>query len=193
MPRSNEERLRLLRQLDQRQFLEQRRNRLYNKKYRKGLLFISCWTVRLLYIILLLVVSFIHRTPNGNRKEVVVDRYVDRYISRSKSGSRIVTNLYITTNKSNYQSNFGDQYPPNFNVGDTLIIEQNIFHKAIYFSKTEWRLKYWISLNYRYYYIVLFFTIISFFFNDGLDRFTNKLLSIIMATNLIAMACYLLA
>jgi hypothetical protein len=190
---SNSERLLLLKQLEQSQALDKRRRRLYNRKYRKSFFFVSIWAGRLIYIILFVVVSFLHDKSGSFRDETVINRNVESYINTSRRGSsNRVTTLTIETNFKSYTSEFGDKYPPAFNIGDTLTIERNIFNKPIYFTKSNWHLKYWIFTNPIYYYVILFLTLISLFFNDGLDRFTDKILLIIWSANIIAIAIYFL-
>ena len=189
---SNSERLFLLKQLEQSQALDKRRRRLYNKKYRKSLFFVSIWAGRLIYIILFFVVLFLHDKSGSFREETVLNKNIESYTSTTKRGSYKVTTLTIETNFKSYVSEFGDKYPPSFNIGDTLIIERNIFNKPIYFTKSNWNLKYWIFTNPMYYYIILFLSLISLFFNDGLDRFTDKILLIIWSANIIAIAFYFL-
>lgn len=189
---SNSERLFLLKQLEQTQALDKRRRRLYNKKYRKSLFFVSIWVGRLIYIILFFVVLFLHDKSGSLRKETVLNKNIESYTRTTRRGSYRVTTLSIETNFKSYVSEFGDKYPPSFNIGDTLIIERNIFNKPIYFTKSNWNLKYWIFTNPIYYYIILFLTLISLFFNDGLDRFTDKILLIIWSANIISIAIYFL-
>ncbi len=189
---SNSERLLLLKQLEQSQAFDKRRHRLYNRKYRKSFFFISIWAGRLIYIILFFVVTLLNDKSGSFRDETVLSRNVESYINTSRRGSYRVTTLNIETNFKNYTSEFGDKYPPGFKTGDTLIIERNIFNKPIYFTKSNWHFKYWIFTNPIYYYVILFLTLISLFFNDGLDRFTDKILLIIWSANIIGIAFYFL-
>jgi hypothetical protein len=137
-------------------------------------------------------VSFLHKKTGSFRDEIVLNKNIESYTNTTRSGTYKVTKLYIETNFKNYTAKFGDNYPPNFNVGDTLTIERNIFRKPIFFSKSSWNVKYWIHSNFIYYYIVLFLTLMSLFFNDGLDRFTDKILLIIWSSNIIGIAIYFL-
>ena len=189
---SNSERLLLLKQLEQSQAFDKRRRKLYNRKYRKSFFFVSIWVGRLIYIILFFVVLLLHDKYGSSRDEIVLSRNVESYINTTRRGSHKVTTLTIETDFKSYTSEFVDKYPPSFNTGDTLTIERNIFNKPIYFTKSNWHFKYWIFTNPIYYYVILFLTLISLFFNDGLDRFTDKILLIIWSANIIGIAIYFL-
>lgn len=189
---SNEERSRLLKQIDQHQFLDKRRRRLYNKKYRKSFLFVSILIGRLAYIALFITVGFLHFEPGEQREEIVMNKKIESYISSSRYGSTKITTLYIETNYGNYTSNLGETRPPNFESGDKIVIEKNIFYKPIYFSKAGWHYKYGLYTNFTYYFIILFVTLLSLFFNDGLDRFTDKILLITWALTIFGITFYFL-
>lgn len=187
---TNQERMKILKRVEKSQFLDKRRRQLYNKKYRKSIFFISVWAGRVVFIVLFIIASVLHNKPYSTTKEIVVSKYTESYISRTKSGSFRMTDLHIETKFQNYLSKFKDKSPPDFNVGDTLLIERNIFTKPVYFTKSDWNSKYWIRFNFITYYIILFLTIVSLFFNDGLDRFTDKILLIIWSLNIIALVMY---
>lgn len=187
---SNQERMRILKRVERSQFLDKRRRSLYNKKYRKSFFFISVWAGRMIFIILFIVASVLHSKSYSTRKEIVINKYTDSYISRTKRGTYRMTDLHIETKFQRYLSKFKNDTPPDFKVGDTLLIERNIFHKPVYYTKSNWNSKYWIEFNFIYYYIILFLTIVSLFFNDGLDRFTDKILLIIWSANIIALIVY---
>lgn len=182
--------MKILKRVERSQFLDKRRRQLYNKKYRKSFFFISVWAGRVVFIVLFIIASVLHNKPYSTKKEIVVSKYTESYISRTKRGSFKMTDLHIETKYQNYLSKFKDETPPDFNVADTLLIERNIFTKPVYFTKSNWNSKYWIQFNFIYYYIILFLTIVSLFFNDGLDRFTDKILLIIWSLNIIALVIY---
>ena len=189
---SYEERVRLLKKIDLHQLLDKRRRRLYNIKYRKSFLFVSILIGRLAYVSLFVIVSFLHFEPGEQREEIVMNKKIESQTTTSRTGSIKITTLYIETNYGNYTSNLGENRPPDFKSGDKLFIERNIFNKPIYFSKTGWYLKYGLQTNFTYYFIILFITLISFFFNDGLDRFTDKILLITSASNILGIMFYFL-
>jgi hypothetical protein len=186
------ERQRYLRQLDNNILLDKRRHRLYNRKFRRSFIFIATWTVRLLYFALFILVLIFHNKIGSLQNEIVQEKNIESYTSTSRRGTRKVTTLYLKTDRDSYTSNIGDTRLPPFNAGDTIIIERNIFGKPIYFLKENWNWKYGIDVNFVYYYIVLFITFISMFFNDGLDRFTAKILWIAWTIDIMAIACYFL-
>lgn len=190
--KSYQERQRISLLIDKHQSLDKRRRQLYNKKYHKSFFFISIWAGRLAFLILFIIVAVFYNKHGESREEIVKNKNTETYTKASKGGgSYQETTLYIETDYSDYVSKFGD-IKPHFNIGDTLIIERNIFKKPIYFTKNNWDTKYLIIKKYYFFYIMLFITLISFFFNDGLDRFTDKILLIVWTGNIIGIACFFL-
>ena|SRR6218665_2114137 len=190
---SPEQTERFLDQQAKNQARQKRRQRLYNRKYRKSCLFVSAWAIRITFVTLYIAVFFLHDRHGSYTKEVVLDKEIEEYkpFSSSKPPRRGV-NVHIQTDHESYTANIIQMKFADFIKGDTLLIERNVFDKPIYFRKAGWGAAYPFNASFRYYYMVLFVTLISFAFNDGLDRFTNKLLKIIMALDLFAIACYFL-
>lgn len=190
--RSKEELQRIRKQIEKNDLLDQRRRRLYNRKYRKSFFFIAVWATRIAYCVLFVVALFLHTKPTEQRAEIVTGIQVEHYIARTKTSSQKQTDINIQTNYGNYSSTFASHYPPPIEAGDTLLIERNMFKKPIFFRKTSWNVKYMMSIHGIIYYVVLLLTLLSFFFNDGLDRFTNKLFLFIWALDIITALCYFL-
>jgi hypothetical protein len=190
--RSIEELQRIRKQIEKNELLDQRRRRLYNRKYRKSFFFIAIWTGRIIYFVLFFVVLFFHTTPAESRTEIVTDIQIEHYTAHTKASSQKQTELNIRTNYGNYKSTFVTHYPPPIKAGDTLLIERNMFRKPIFFTKTDWSEKYMMDIHVIIYFIVLLLTFLSFFFNDGLDRFTDKLFLFIWALDIITALCYFL-
>lgn len=186
------ERQRYLRQLDNNIQLDKRRRRLYNRKFRRSFIFIATWAVRLIYFTLFILVLILNDKTGSFQNEIVQDKKVETYTNVSRRGTQKITTLYLKTDHDTYTSNIGDIRLPAFNIGDTLVIERNIFGKPIYFLKDEWGYKYGIDVNFALYYIVLFITFISLFFNDGLDRFTEKILLVVWTIDILAISFYFL-
>lgn len=143
-------------------------------------------------MLLFIVVLSTHKIPKNSRAEIVIHKTIESTIQRSRNSSYRQTDLSIKTNYARYTSTFIGHYPPDFKEYDTLLIERNLFHKPIYFTKTDWGYKYYINTHFFTYLIIVFLTFISFFFNDGLDRFTDKILLLTWAMNLISALCYFL-
>jgi hypothetical protein len=190
--RSREELQRIRKQIEKNELLDQRRRRLYNRKYRKSFFFIAVWAGRITYFILFFVVLFLHTTPAERRAEIVIHVSVEDYDARTKMSSQKQRDVSIQTGYGNYTSTFIRNYPPAMNEGDTVLIERNLFRKPIFFTKSGWYEKYMIDSHVLPYFIVLMLTFLSFFFNDGLDRFTDKLFLFIWALDIITALCYFL-
>jgi hypothetical protein len=186
-----ESRKKILLQIDKRYTSEQRKRRLYNRVYRKSFIFIGAWAARIIYILLFISVMVFNKSSGGFRNEKLISKSVDSYVSHSKyRNGAVVSTLYLETESNSYESNISNVDVPELFINDTLQIERNIFGKAIYFTKKDWGIKYSISTNFVIYYMILFLTVISFFFNDGLDLFTSKILWLCYAVNIIAIAVY---
>lgn len=188
---SPQQREKFLDQVERSELRQKRRRRLYNRMYRKSCLFISAWIVRSVFILLYVAVLFLHHTHGSYSKEVVVDSEVEKHVpySFSRPPKRgVIFNIH--TNQCRYSENVIQMRFTDLKRGDTLIIERNIFGRPIYFYKDSWNAAHRFSIGFRYYFVVLFATLISLAFNNGLDRFTNKLLKIIVAVNVLAILCY---
>ena len=191
---SPEQRKRFLDQLAKNQQRQKRRRRLYNKMYRKGFPFVSAWLVRIIFIALFISVCFLHHKHGSYATEVVLFKEIDQYTYMSGRSLRSGASLYILTDHGEYYVNISRMSFRDFNKRDTLVIERNIFGRPIYFSRIGWTVAYPFGINFKFYFVVLFATLISFAFNNGLDRpFTPLLLKIITAFNLFAIGCYFLA
>lgn len=115
-------------------------------------------------------------------KEQVLSTFTD--VVHIESGHTTIekTTLFLKTDKEDYTVDFTGFVIPELNINDTITIERNYFGKAIYLTNPGWNWKYTIDHNFYVYFVVLIMTFISFFFNDGLDRFTTKT---ILVTSLI--------
>lgn len=187
-PRKTPEQLKRLYELvDKNNSDETRRRRLYNRKYRKSVFFISSWIVRLIYVILFFVVSFTHYDTYTSNEEIVLT--VD-YSTYTKSKSGRATLLTFETNYGDYSDEFEYGRAPTIKINDTIIIESNFYGKAVYFTKPIWNVKFGFATNYILYYCVTFLTVFSFFLNDGLDGFSDKLLLFIWVINILSITLY---
>lgn len=190
--RSIEELQRIRKQIEKNQLLDQRRHRLYNRKYRKSFFFIAVWAARIVYCVLFVAALFLHTKPTEQRAEIVTHIMVEDYTARTKMSSQKQRDISIQTNGGKYTSTFTRNYPPDIEEGDTLFIERNVFKKPIFFTKANWQEKYMMNINALVYFVVLLLTFLSFFFNDGLDRFTDKLFLFIWALDIVTALCYFL-
>lgn len=170
--------------------LEIVKRRRYNRLYRKSYIFISAWAIRIIYFFLFIIVILFYDISKGWSDEILLSKKTETYITHTKRGVIETTKLYFETNYHSYTANISRDRPPEMYANDTINIERNIFGKSIYYSKADWGLKYALEHNFTLYYIILFFTMISFFFNDGLDPFTNKILWVIYSINFTAIAYF---
>jgi len=187
---TNEERLRLLKLADKKNVLFKRKRTLYNRIYRKGFLFKAAWIVRSLYIVLFIAVALLFNKATYIKKEIVVDKQVESYKTVSGYGTFENTTLFLKTNAGKYTSNFTDFDVPDLHTNDTVRVEHNVFGKPIYLTNPGWNWKYSIDSDFKLYCIMLFITVISLFFNDGLDRFTSKILWVTLTTAVITILLF---
>lgn len=187
---SSESRKKILQKLEKNNQYEIRKRRLYNRIYRKSFIFIGAWITRIIFLTLFLIIAFTYTNSKDNRKEKLLEKKVETFRNISRVNTQIVTTLYLETTEGSYTSNIGDIYLPPLNKNDTILIERNIYNKPIYFSKEDWNVKYRINANFVFYYVVLFLTLISFFFNDGLDPFTTKILYLCYSIDIITIAVF---
>src|SRR3954469_21286036 len=92
---SLEHRKELLRRIEENQLLDARRRRLYNKKFRKSIFFITAWTIRIGYFLLFFIMSFYYDKPGGYHKEVIVDKSIEIYTYSSTRGNQKTVTLYF--------------------------------------------------------------------------------------------------
>jgi hypothetical protein len=189
---SDEERKKIFALIDKRSDLEKRKGRLYNSIYRKSFIFIGSWVARILYFTLFIIVCIFNRSSGSITEEVLVNVNKEIYKTSARGGPRTKVKLYLETNNDSYShtANISEYSVPDLYPNDTIEIERNIFGKAIYFSKPGWRVSYGVDFNFQFYYIILFVTFVSFFFNDGTDSFVSKLLWLTYAVDIVAMAVY---
>ncbi len=192
---SPEERQRILHEVEAKRLQEEESDRIFNQTYRKSFVFIAAWAIRLIYVILLVLVLIFNDRSNGLKNEIVVDKNVENYTYASIRGTFHIKDYHIFTNIREYTIDIRDQGIPEINVGDTVLIERNIFGRAIYITKSDWAWAYGIAngMSPIPYCIVLMLTLFSFFLNDGTARFTNKLLLLVVAADIIAIMAYFLS
>ncbi len=181
-----------LQKLEQNNFLNERRRRLYNRKYRKSLFFISVWVGRILYFSLFIIVCSTHEIIKTTRPEVLTKCEIEEYLGHSRKGSYRVTEVALETQYGHYFAELIDVDLPKLVSGDTVTIARNYYGKSIFFTQPSWSVRYGLTNHLIIYSFILFPTFISFFFNDGFDRFTDKLLLLIWAANIIAIGLYFL-
>lgn len=187
---SDEERKRLLNLADKKNALAIRRRKLYNRSYRKSAFFMSAWAVRLLFMALFVIVAVFFNKTSQSKKEKILSRHVESIKTVSGHGTYDITTLSLQTNAGSYTSNFTDFDIPALNVNDSVHVERNFFGKPIYFTNPGWNWKYSIDSTFYLYFVVLTLTLISFFFNDGLDRFTTKVLWFTLIVDIITSALF---
>ncbi len=169
--------------------LKQRKNRLFNRFYRKSLFYRMTLLVRVSYVLLFVIVLFLYNKPHKFRNEQFEQCWSDlTYSGRSANDV-----IYIKTNYATYHTSKNFHNCSQFKAGDVIKVEHNYFGKPIHFTMDGWDKKYGIYTNYIYYYMLLFATLITFFFNDGLDFFSHKLLYVFYVVNFLSMIYFFIS
>lgn len=184
--RTRERREIMLKNLEKQIFLKNRRNHLYNLKFRKGILFLSSWIVRGLFFCLFITVLFTHQIVNSSSKEILQSKQIERI----EGGKGAKSTLYLRTNNGDYTADISGKRIPPFEEGDTIIIQKNFYNKPVFFTKPSWFICYDLSINIILYTSVFFLTLISAFFNDGLDKSTPAIILSITFINIITILFY---
>jgi hypothetical protein len=169
--------------------LRKRKQRLYNRFYRRSLIYISTLVLRIIFLTFFTWIYFYQGGSGKISDEVVVTRESGIYL---QSRNMKVAKLCFTTNIDSYEAHFEWTGMPNVSPGDTIQIEHNIFGKATFLTARGWNGKYELSLNWILYFIIGMLTIVSFSFNDGLDPFTDKILWVAWTIDLFAFTYYFL-
>jgi hypothetical protein len=187
---NKQEREKLLEKIALSKELNEKKKKRYNHLYRKSLFFKASWAIRIIYLLLFILVSIFYHHSKGFASEKVLNVGTDISYRSPKYSLSKITTLYFETDRNNYNAYVTGIKVPEFKAADTLLIEYNIFGRPIYFTKEEWPMKYGLNANFIGYFLILFVTILSMFFNDGLDRFTDKILMIIWFLNLITIGVF---
>jgi hypothetical protein len=188
---SNDKKAKLLENLDKNLALKEEEKKQFNKIFRKSPLFISSWIIRLVFLIFFITaISLQHKTSSIN-EEVLLERQIKRD-SSFQTQTQVISTIYLTTKQGRYTGDISNVSIPGFDVGDTMLIQKNIFAKPTFFTRKQWPYKYELSYGLEVYYIVLFLTLISMGFNDGQDKFTKKILLGFMIVDIITIFCYFL-
>ncbi len=181
------QRQRYVANLDRLNATKERKHRLYNRLYRHSLMYVSSVVVRIAFFVFFTWVYFFQGGSGAITTEVVQSSEPGIYL---QSRNMKVTKLNFTTNIRSYEAHFEWIAGPSLNSGDTLKIEHNLFEKPVFFYNSNWPRKYELSLNWILYFSIALITVVSFSFNDGLDRFTDKILWITWTIDLFAFAHY---
>ncbi len=168
--------------------LNERRKKLYIRIYKKGWLYRSTFSIRIVYLTVLIVALFFDDTLSTQRKETVKSVFLDHLTYHSKTrSSHSVTTLEFSTENDDYEVYDGIS---NLQKGDKVIIERNLFGKPIYYMNLSAGQKYEIDIS-RMYYIIFFTTAVSFLLIGGIDKAARKFLVIISIIDILALAAYL--
>jgi hypothetical protein len=163
----------------------------YNKQFRKTPLFICSWIIRIACLAFFLTAIALHNTTSSINKEVLMERQIKRD-SSFQAQTQVISTIYLTTDKGHYTGDISAKIIPGFDVGDTMLIQKNLFGKPTFFTRKHWPYKYELQYGLEVYYIVLFLTLISMGFNDGQDKFTKTIIWIFSLVDIVAVACYFL-
>lgn len=177
--------------LDKQLTLKAEEKKIFNKQFRKTPLFISSWLIRVICLMFFITAIALHNTTSTINEEVLIERQIKRD-SSFQTQTQVISTIYITTNKGYYTGDISAKSIPGFGVGDTMLIQKNLFGKPTFFTRKYWPYKYELDYGLEAYYIVLFLTLISMGFNDGQDKFTKKILWIFSIVDILAVVCYFL-
>jgi hypothetical protein len=169
--------------------LKERKHRLYNRFYRRSLIYISTTTLRILFLLFFAWIYFFQGGSFGFSKEIVLSKSEDIYQTQKHI---TVRKLSLETDVDSYESHFNNTLIPSIYVGDTILIERNLLNKPTFFTHRDWTTKYEIAQNWILYTLIGMLTVISLAFNDGLDPMTDKILWLAWVFNLFAFAHYFL-
>lgn len=177
--------------IDKHLALKAEEKKLYNKQFRKTPLFISSWIIRLACLAFFVTAIVLHNTTSTINEEILIERQIKRD-SSFQAQTQVISTIYLTTSKGHYTGDISAKIIPGFDVGDTMLIQKNLFGKPTFFTKKNWYYKYELDYGLEVYYIVLFLTLISMGFNDGQDKFTKKILLIFSIADVVSVVCYFL-
>ncbi|MES2513944.1 MAG: hypothetical protein V4580_07350 [Bacteroidota bacterium] len=181
----------MLANLDNQNALKAADKKQFNKQFRKTPLFIGSWVIRIACLAFFISAMALHNTTSSINEEVLIERTIKRD-STFQAQTQVNSTMYLTTTEGHYIGDISGKTIPGFQVGDTMLIQKNLFGKPTFFTKKDWPYKYELDYGLEAYYIVLFLTLISMGFNDGQDKFTKKILWVFMIADMVAVACYFL-
>ncbi|MES2761584.1 MAG: hypothetical protein V4677_05235 [Bacteroidota bacterium] len=188
---SDDKKAELRENLDRQLALKAQEKKQYNKLFRKTPLFISSWLIRIACLAFFITAIALHNTTSTINEEVLLERNIKRD-SSFQTQTQVISTIYLTTDKGHYMGDISSKIIPGFDVGDTMLIQKNLFGKPTFFTRKHWPYKYELDYGLEIYYVVLFLTLISMGFNDGQDKFTRKILWVFMIADIVAVVCYFL-
>lgn len=170
-----------IKNLEQKRLLFKRKQRLYNRFYRKSKRFRVSWILRISYILIFFYLSFSDYYIQSVSTETVCQSERNSYIVYSKNGNYRELNMDFITNKDHYSGYFIREFPPPIYKNDTILIFIDLFSQPRFFMEKGWPKSYPI-----YYYfdrvfglinlLLVIITAISLAFNDGLYRFNDQVI-----------------
>lgn len=181
----------MLENLDKQIDLKAEEKKQFNKQFRKSLLFISSWIIRAIFLLFFITAICLKHSTNSINEEILIERQIKRD-SSFQTQTEVISTIYLTTDKGKYKGDISNLSIPGFDVGDTLLIQKNVFGKPTFFTMKHWLYKYDLEYGLEIYYIILFLTLVSMGFNDGQDQFTKKVLWIFMIVDICAVLCFFL-
>lgn len=188
---TNDTKSKMLETLDKKNALRAEEKKQFNKTFRKSPLFISSWLIRLAFIAFFIAAISLQHSTATIHEEVLVERHIKRD-SSFQTQTQVISTIYLKTNLGNYTGEISNLSIPGFDVGDTMLIQKNLFRKPTFFTRKNWPYKYELNYGLEVYYIVLFLTLVSMGFNDGQDKFTKKIILGFMIVDIITVFCYFL-
>lgn len=188
---SNDKKAQMLEHLNTQRALKAEEKKAFNKQFRKSPLFISSLIIRITFVVFLITAFSLHHNTATINEEILAERHIKRD-SSFQTQTEVISTIYLRTNKGQYKGDISNLSIPGFDVGDTLLIQKNLFGKPTFFTMKHWPYKYELDYGLEAYYIVLFLTLVSMGFNDGQDKFTKKILWSFMLIDLITILCFFL-
>ncbi len=123
-----------------------------------GLLFASLWAVRLLYVLLFIIVCWMHTNITSGRNEVILG--VERVNYFSQRNSNLV-DITIETQSGKITTESGEKRLAKFKPGDTISIFYNYFDKPVYVSRPNSQWAFPLVDHLMGYGIIMFATLLS--------------------------------
>ncbi len=165
---------RLLEWRQRKTLLEQRRRRLYNRKYRRGFIYLSSLSIRIAYAILFITALATQDIGSSSVSEEVTSTRRSTVEEQGRGGAYTVSKLVFSTTTRTYVYKNNRKTLPPLEEGDTVIIIKNILGRPIFFTRSDWGIEFPFPNGLSIHLMLCILSIISFFFNDGLDMIGRR-------------------
>jgi hypothetical protein len=149
---------------------------------------LSFWAVRLIYIVLFVIVCWIHSDIKYGKNVVI--RSIE-YVTYYSGNSRDMVDVTIQTENEKVTTESGERRLAKLKSGDTISIYYNYFNKPVYISRprSEWAFP--LVNHLMSYGIIMFATLLSLPMN-GEEKFEKYFLWLVWYADIGAIAIYFL-